>query len=380
MAALDKCLNVDDFRVRAQRALPKPIFGFLEGGAEDEVTCARNRKAYGDWALLPSVLTDVANVDASRTVMGQKLAWPFVVGPTGMPGLLHPDGELAIARAAAKVGALYTLSTMSTRSIEEVAKASQGPKAFQLYVFRDRGITRELVQRARAAGYVALVLTVDIQVPSNRERDKRAGMVIPPRLTPASLLAMATKPRWCWNNIRHPMTLANFSGERADPGMPLLSFIAQQYDSTVSWSDLEWLTAEWGGLVAVKGVLNPKDAERCIASGASTVILSNHGGRQLDCAAAPMDVLQATLDRLAGRGEVIVDGGIRRGTDMLKAIALGANACMSGRVGLYGLATGGRPGVERIFKLLRDEFERDMALLGAASLRDVGADNILRLS
>jgi L-lactate dehydrogenase (cytochrome) len=376
----DYILNIEDYRKKAARALPEPVFAFVEGGSEDETSFRRNRDAFGKWALVPSALADVSRIDASCSVLGQAVAWPMIVAPTGMPGLLHPDGEIAIARAAAATGALYTLSTMATRSIEEVATAVPGPKAFQLYIFRDRGITRELVQRARAADYRALVLTVDIQVPSNRERDKRTGMTIPPRLTPATILAMARRPRWCLNNLLHPIKLANFAGDRADPGMPLLSFIGQQFDPSVTWDDLEWLAAEWGGPLAVKGILNPADAQRCIASGASAVILSNHGGRQLDTAPSPMDVLEATLDRLGGNGEVIVDGGIRRGTDMLKALALGANACMAGRPGLYGLAAGGQAGVQHVFELLRAEVERDMALLGTPGIAAIGRDNVIALT
>lgn len=369
---LRACINVEDFAKRARARLPRPIVDFFDGAAEDERTMARNRAAFDDWALLPRSMNDVTRVDAGCRVMGQDIAWPFIVGPTGMPGLLHPDGEIGIARAADSVGALYTLSTMATRSIEEVAAATSGPKAFQLYLFRDRGITLELLQRAKAAGYRALVLTVDVQVPANRERDRRSGMLIPPKFGLRSLFDFARCPGWCWNVlVRRPVTLANFSGKRAGPGVPLLSFINEQFDPSITWSDLEWVAQQWGGPLAIKGILAADDAEKAVQSGADTIILSNHGGRQLDAAVAPIDVLPSVVDRLGGCAEVIVDGGVRRGTDMLKALALGATACMAGRVGLYGLGAGGEAGATAVLAALRAEFERNLALLGVTELSAV---------
>ena len=373
------CINVEDFARVARRKLPRPVIDFLDGAAEDERTMARNRAAFGDWSLLPRAMQDVTKVSARCRVMGQQLEWPFVIGPTGMPGLLHPDGEIGIARAAEKVGALYTLSTMASRSIEEVAAATQGPKAFQLYLFRDRGITLELLQRAKAAGYKALVLTVDVQVPANRERDRRSGMLIPPKFGLKTVFEFALRPRWCWNVlVRRPVTLANFEGERSDPGVPLLTFINQQFDPSISWADLEWVAQHWGGPVAIKGVLAENDAEKAIEHGASTIILSNHGGRQLDAAVAPMDMLPSVAERIAGRAEIIVDGGVRRGTDMLKAIALGATACMAGRVGLYGLGAGGAAGAAAVLGALRAEFDRDLALLGVTSISQIDRSHVRR--
>lgn len=375
--ALRACLNVADYARLARKRLPKPIVDFFDGAAEDERTLARNRAAFGDWALVPRIMHDVARIDARSTIMGQELAWPFVVAPTGMPGLLHPDGEIGIARAAESVGALYCLSTMASRSIEEVAAATGAPKAFQLYLFRDRGITLELLQRAKAAGYKSLILTVDVQVPANRERDRRSGMLIPPRFTPKSVLAFASRPRWCWNVLaRRPVTLANFSGDRADPGVPLLTFINQQFDPSIGWGDLEWVAQHWSGPLAIKGVLAPDDAHSAAQSGATTIILSNHGGRQLDAAVAPLDMLPAVLDRIDGRAELIVDGGIRRGTDMLKAIALGAAGGMAGRVGLYGLAAGGAAGAAASLAALRSEFERDLALLGVTQVSHIERSHV----
>lgn len=377
---LRTCVNVEDFARVARRRLPRPIVDFFDGGAEDERSMARNRAAFGDWALVPRSMRDVARVSARSRVMGQDLAWPFVVAPTGMPGLLHPDGEIGIARAAEKVGAFYSLSTMASRSIEEVAQASAGPKAFQLYLFRDRGLTLELLQRARAAGYQALILAIDVQVPANRERDRRSGMLIPPKFGLKTVLDFALCPRWCWNVlVRRPVTLANFSGERADPGVPLLNFINQQFDPSISWRDLEWVAQHWGGPLAIKGILAEDDAERAVEHGVGTVILSNHGGRQLDAAVAPMDVLPSVVARLGGRADIIVDGGVRRGTDMLKAIALGATACMAGRVGLYGLGAGGTAGAAAALGALRTEFDRDMALLGVTDVAQIDRSRVRRI-
>jgi L-lactate dehydrogenase (cytochrome) len=379
MRSLAKCLNVEDFRCRAISRLPEPVFAFLEAGSEDEITFRRNREAFANWCLLPKPLVDVAHIDAGTTLLGQKLTWPFIVAPTGMPAFMHRDGDLGLAMAAQASGALFTLSTMATRSIEEVAEACPGPKAFQLYMFRDRGFTRELVQRAKSAGYAALMLTVDIQIPSNRERDKRSGMVLPPKLRPSTLFAMIQKPFWCINTLGGSMELANFRDQRSDSDVTLLQFIAQQFDPSVTWADLEWLAREWGGPLAVKGILRPEDAVRCLKSGATSVILSNHGGRQMDCVPSPMEVVEATIDAVAGTGEVIVDGGVRRGTDMLKAMALGASGCMAGRPGLYGLAAAGTPGATRVLQLLRAEFERDMALLGMPDIESISREGIIRL-
>ena len=380
MASLKSCINVADFRAQCRRKMPGPIVDFFDGGAEDEQTVARNRAAYANWLLIPRQMRNVSSVDGATTLMAQNVAWPFIVAPTGMAGLLHPDGEIGLATAAAAVGSLYTLSTVASRSIEEVAGAIAGPKAFQLYPFRDRGITRELIQRARAASYVALILTIDVQVPANRERDRRNGMVIPPKFNARSIFNFAQHPIWCWNVLaRRPVTLANFAGRRADPGVSLLSYINQQFDPAITWRDLEWVAAEWGAPIAVKGVMAVEDAVLAVEHGASTVIVSNHGGRQLDGAAAPLDVLPRIADRLSGRAELILDGGVRRGTDMLKAIALGASGCMAGRVGLYGLGAGGTAGATAVLQALRSEFDRDLALLGAKTVRDIDRSKLIPL-
>lgn len=375
---LDRLLNVADFRKQARRRMPRPIYAYLDGGAEDECTLDRNRLAFDEYGLLPSALNDVRMPMPATTIMGTASDWPFVVAPTGMPGLFHPDAEGGLARAAADAGIIYCLSTMASMSIEAVAAATSAPKFFQLYIFRDRSITRELIQRARLAGYQGLILTVDIQVPANRERDKRSGLVIPPKPRPSTLLAMARRPAWCWDVlVRQPVKLANFEGRRADPGSTLLQFINDQFDPASTWRDVEWVCAEWGGPVAIKGLLSPVDVALARDAGAQAVILSNHGGRQLDGAVAPLEMLSRACDAADGKTEIILDGGVRRGSDMIKALCLGASACMAGRPGLYGLATAGYAGAARVFDLLRREFIRDLQMMGATRIAQLDRSGIM---
>lgn len=380
---LERAHNIADLRRLARKRLPAPMFHYIDGGGGDEWTLRRNITAFDRYELLPRYLIDVQQIDTSTTVLGQPIEWPVVCAPTGMSRLFHHEGEVAVARATAASGTLYSLSSLSSVSIEDVAAASDGPKMFQIYVFRDRELNKELIRRSRKAGYVALCLTVDVPVHGNRERDVRTGMTIPPALTLRSLLDMVRHPRWAWHQVRgKPVVLANVVHKIAEGSRSvstLAQYIHSQFDPTVTWRDAAWMIQEWGGPFAIKGILTPADAKRAVEIGASAVIVSNHGGRQLDGVPAPIEVLPEILDAVGDGAEVILDGGIRRGGHVLKALALGARACMIGRPYLYGLGAAGEAGVSRALEILRTEFTRDMALLGCRSIGEIGRGCVRRV-
>ena len=374
--SIHACHNISHFRRLAQRRLPAAMFHYIDGGGDDEVTLRRNTTAFEQYRLMPRSLVDVSTVDTRTKVLGKTLEWPVFLAPTGMSRLFHHGKELAVARAAAKSGTLYTLSTLATTSLEDVAKATTGPKMFQIYILKDRGLTSEFVQRCKAAGYDALCLTVDMPVAGNRERDKVTGMTMPPKFGLGSLLNFAMHPGWSLNFLRHPdFRLANVV-HRVDAlgggTMPLIEYVNSQFDRSVTWEDVAWLAKQWNGPFVVKGIQDVDDVRKARDAGATAVMISNHGGRQLDGAPAPIDCVAPIRDAIGDGLELIVDGGIRRGTHVIKALARGANACSIGRGYLYGLAAGGEAGVARSLSLLRAEIERDMALLG---LRDIAAIN-----
>jgi L-lactate dehydrogenase (cytochrome) len=376
-------VNVQDWRAAARRRLPAPIWNYLEGGAGDERTLARNSAAFADYELLPRVLVDISRVRLQTRVLGADLSMPLFLSPTGMTRLFHHGRETAVARAAAKAGTYYSLSTVATTSLEDVAAAADGPRLFQIYVFKDRGLTRELVARCRAAGYRALALTVDTPIAGNRERDRRTGMTIPPALTLRSLLSFATHPHWTLHYLLDRdfelKNVAHRAQSIAGRPVPLVEYISSQFDRTLTWKDAEWLAQEWGGPLAIKGVVHPEDVRHAADAGATAVMLSNHGGRQLDGAPAPLDCVAAARDAVGDRVELIVDGGVRRGADVLKALALGANACSIGRPYLYALAAAGEAGVTALLAKFREEIERDLALLGCADVAAVGPQHVRRL-
>ena len=378
--ALDRCYNIARLRERASKRLPAPMFHYIDGAAGDEWTMRQNTDAFDRYELVPRFLVDVSEIDLSTTVFGQKIDMPFFCAPTAMSRLFHHAGEAAVARAANRAGTMYSLSSISTASIEEAAEATDGPKLFQVYVFKDRGLNREFIQRCKASGYDALALTVDVPVAGNRERDLVTGMTIPPKLTLASLFSFATHPRWVWNYFTNPpIELANVRDRIKGDVTTLVSFFNDELDRTVSWDDAAWMIEEWGGPFAIKGILSVEDALRAAEVGASAVMVSNHGGRQLDSSPAPIEVLPEIVDAVGDRMEVILEGGVRRGVHVLKALALGTTACSAGRPYLFGLGAGGEAGVDRALEILRTDIERDIRILGCRNVGEVDANRIRRV-
>ena len=369
---LRNCYRTRDFRKLAKQRLPSPIFHYIDGGSDDEVTLARNTDAFATFDLVPNVLAGISDVDMSVSVLGQQLDMPLFLAPTAMQRLFHHEGELALAAAAAKYGTMFGVSTIGTRSIEELAAFNDAPKLYQIYIHNDPGLTTDMIARCKAANFGALALTVDTIVAGNRERDYVTGMTTPPRLTPRSLLSFALHPAWTFNYVlRKKFDLPNISqfvaaGSRMKSSV--VDYLNEQMKRTIDWDDAASMVQEWGGPFAIKGVMSVDDAKRCVEVGATAIMISNHGGRQLDGSRSPFDQLPAILDAVGGDIEVIVDGGIQRGTHVLKALAMGATACSGGRMYLYALAGAGPAGVDRAIGLLRDEIERDMLLMGCSSI------------
>ena len=371
---VERCGNVAELRTLARRRVPGVVFDYVDGAAWDELTAARNQLDLRRLAVIPHVLTGAGEVDLSTTVLGQPIDVPLLGSPTGMTGLVHHVGEIGVARAVHGAGSLYVLSTAGSRSVEELAELSPGPKWLQVYVPRDRGYVRELLERARAAGYLAIVLTVDVQRAGARERDRRNGFTVPPRVTARSLVQGLTRPRWSLRFVARPRFLPEgVQRTRAtSPGQSsLASVMNSQFDPTLNWDDVAWLQEQWAGPIVLKGVLRPEDARQAARLGVAAVVVSNHGGRQLDHAPSTISVLPGVLDAAGSELEVYMDGGIRRGVDILKALAVGARACLSGRALIYGLAAGGESGAVRAMNLLVEELRLGMALAGCRSVRDL---------
>ena len=382
MTALARCHNIEDFRRRARRKLPAPLFHYIDGGADDEATLRNNTEAFERYRLIPRVLQDVTHTDLRTRVLGCDLEMPLLLAPTGMSRFFHHQGELAVARAAARFGTLYSLSTVATTRIEDIASAHPGPKLFQLYVLRDPGINDELIDRCAAAGFRALCLTVDTVVQGNRERDLRTGMTVPPALTPSSFASFLARPQWCWRFLTSPrLQMANVAHRIAEGSTQvssLASYINGQFDRALNWRAAERIRARWPGPFAIKGILSVADARRAADIGASAVIVSNHGGRQLDHGLGSVDVLPEVVDVVRGRAEVVVDGGIVRGTDIAKARALGAGMVGIGRMLCCGLAAGGAAGVVRVLELLEEEARIDLGLLGVQNFDQLDGRHLAR--
>jgi L-lactate dehydrogenase (cytochrome)/(S)-mandelate dehydrogenase len=362
---LDRAYNIAMLRRLAGRRLPRMVFDFIDGGAEDELTLARNEHGFAAIEFLPQPLAGTATRDQSIELFGQRLALPVIIGPTGLSGMVWPRAEVEAAKAAAQAGTIYTMSHASTVSIEDLANEAPGPKWFQVFMYRDRGLTRSFTERARAAGYKALILTIDNQVLGQRERDLANGFTIPPRLTLRTALNLMRRLPWFLKlaRTRH-MTMANYATDERRDLLALARQMPDLLDPTMSWRDVDWLRSLWSGPLLLKGIVHPDEAALAVEHGIDGVIVSNHGGRQLDGTVAAIRALPAIVEAVGGRLPVLLDGGIRRGSDVVKALALGATACLIGRPHLWGLAAGGAAGVQRVFDLLRADIDRVLALGG----------------
>ena len=378
---LSDCHNFHDFRKLARRRLPGPIYNYIDGAADEESTLRRNTAAFDDVDLLPSVLRGVGSVDMSVTVMGQKLAMPVYCSPTALQRLFHHDGELAVARATEKFGTMFGVSSLGTTSLEAVRQANAGPQVYQFYFHKDRGLNREMMARAKGAGIEVMMLTVDSIVGGNRERDKRTGFAIPFRLNMAGLAQFAVKPGWALNYFTHEKFRLPQLDSHVDMGSGTLSishYFTEMLDPALDWNDVAEMVQHWGGQFCLKGVMTVEDAKRAVDIGCTGIILSNHGGRQLDGSRSGFDQLAEIVDAVGDRIDVMMDGGVQRGTHVLKALSLGAKAVGLGRYYLFALAAAGQAGVERALELMHHEIERDMKLMGAARISDLSRENLRR--
>ncbi len=377
---IQNCYNTKDFRKLAKQKLPSPIFHYIDGAADDEVTYRRNTEAYEQCDLVPNVLADVENIDMSTTVMGQKLNMPFFLSPTALQRLFHHEGEKAVGKAAEKFGTMFGISSLGTVSIEEIAQQIKTPKLFQLYVHRDKGLNRSMIDRCKDSNFEAMSLTVDTIVGGNRERDLYTGFTSPPKLTLKSLLSFAMHPGWAFDYFTHSKfelsQLKDYVQEGTDISVSVGEYFTQMIDQSLDWKAAEEINKYWGKHFALKGIMSVEDAKRAIDIGATAVIVSNHGGRQLDGSRSPFDQLAEIVDAVGDKIDVICDGGIRRGTHVLKALSLGAKACSGGRLYLYALAAGGQKGVEKALENLHSEIKRDMKLMGVTDISQLSRKNI----
>jgi len=377
---LNDCYNFQDFRKLAKKRLPSPIFHYIDGAADDEVTYNRNTAAYNDADLIPNVLRGVENVDLSTTIFGKKLDLPFYCAPTALQRLFHYEGERAVGKAAQKFGTMFGVSSLGTVSVEEIASIVSTPKMFQFYFHKDRGLNDSMLERVKAAKFDVLALTVDTITGGNRERDLRTGFTSPPRLTLSSLFSFASKPMWAINYLTKPKfelpQLQDHVSEGTNTATCIGSYFSSMLDQSMNWKDAEQLCSKWGGHFALKGIMSVEDAKKAVDIGCTGIMVSNHGGRQLDGARAPFDQLAEIVDAVGDKIDVICEGGIQRGTHILKALSVGAKACSGGRMYLYGLASAGQAGVERALSLYKAELERDMKLMGCTNIKELNRSNI----
>ena len=377
---LNDCHNVEDFRKLAKKKLPSPIFHYIDGGADDEITLKKNTDSFNKCDLVPNVLTGASDVDLSTIVLGQKIDFTLFLSATAMHRLYHHEGERATARAAEKMGTMFGISTMSTTSIEEIGQLTKGPKLFQLYIHKDKGLTDNLIERCKKSGFNSMCLTVDAVVAGNRERDHRTGFSTPPRLTLGSLLSFALHPAWSVNYLfRKKFELSNVihttdKGSKIDQSV--MNYMNEQLETKMSWGDAEYCVKKWGSPFALKGVMSVEDAKKAIDIGCTAIIISNHGGRQLDGSRTPFDQLAEIVDAVGDKIEVILDSGVRRGTHVLKALALGAKACSFGKGYLFALGAAGQQGIELLLEKMKAEINRDMILMGCRSVKELNRSKV----
>ena len=377
---LTDCHNFYDFRKLAKKNLPSPIFHYIDGAADDEITYRRNTSAFNDVDLVPNVLRGVEQVDLSTTIFGKKLDLPFYCAPTALQRLFHYDGERAVGKAAQKFNTMFGVSALSTVSVEEISSLIDTPKMFQFYFHKDRGLNDAVMERVKAAKFDVMALTVDTITGGNRERDLRTGFTSPPKLTPSSLFSFASKPMWGINYLTKGKFelphLQDHVSEGTNIATSIGNYFSTMLDQSMNWKDAEKLCSQWGGHFALKGIMSVEDAKRAVDIGCSGIMVSNHGGRQLDGSRSPFDQLAAIVDAVGDKMDVICEGGIQRGTHVLKALSIGAKACSGGRLYLYALAGAGQAGVERALNQYRAEIERDMKLMGCTKISDLNRNNL----
>ena len=377
---LSQCYNFHDFRRFAKKRLPSPIFNYIDGAADDEITYLRNTSSYNDVDLIPNVLAGVEKVDLSTTIFDKRISMPLFCAPTAVQRLFHHEGEKAVARAAEKHGTMFGVSSLSTVSVEEINSLIDTPKMFQFYFHKDRGLNSNMLQRAKAENFDVLALTVDTITGGNRERDLRTGFTIPPKMNIYSIADFLIKPLWTINYLTHKKFDLPHLKEYVDEGTNVFtsigSYFSTMLDQSMNWNDAEKLCSEWNGHFALKGIMSVEDAKRAVDIGCTGIMVSNHGGRQLDGSRSPFDQLAEIVDAVGDKIDVICEGGIQRGTHILKALSLGAKACSAGRLYLYALAAAGQEGVERALSQIRNEIERDMKLMGCDNVNQLSRKNL----
>ena len=377
---INNCHNVKDFRNLAKKRLPSPIFHYIDGAADDEITYKRNTDAYEQCDLIPNVLSGVDKVDMSTTVMGQKLDMPLYCAPTALQRLFHYEGEIGVAKAAEKFGTMFGISSLGTASIEEISNLVKTPKLFQLYVHKDKGLNKALIERCKESNFEAMAVTVDTAVGGNRERDLYTGFTIPMKLKLNSVASFMLHPKWAIDYFTKPKWELSNLKDHISEGTTVMTTIGDYFtkmlDNSLSWKDIEKINQDWGRQFAIKGIMSVDDAKKAVDVGASAIMISNHGGRQLDGSRSPFDQLAEIVDAVGDKIDVICEGGIRRGTHVLKALSLGAKACSGGRMYLYALAAGGQKGVEKSLSNLRNEIERDMKLMGVSNVKELTRKNL----